>query len=351
MVETAAAQPGMHIIDLLRRGRLLAAREFAVTHHPLALPDLDCVVSVITTATWLRLQGPNEMIRTEAHGVVQAVSKIAEQWVAQTPPRPLPAEKTPHDKAAFDTLMIELIGHGGFYHPIEVPSAEGYLEPSRNNARVRDDLYHPSEWELVEGLLTRHLGGIDGRFIVDAGTAEGFFSRMLARRGAEVLAVDQTIMMAVRTAVLSALNGLQDRITTSLGNVAALATGLGAMRRAGTIGRVDAICALGLIYHFHDLEHELTGLLCEEVPVVFEFTAADPRDEAGYDPSRHRDGTPISLPWLVDWLARRGYVALHEPRWAEYVARRSTSGMRQEMLMALPRAQWCVTPTAAHFRG
>jgi hypothetical protein len=276
---------------------------------------------------------------------------MAAKWVAQTPPRPLPAEKIPHDKAAFDSLMIELIGHGGFYHPIEVPSVEGYVEPSRKNARARDDLYHPSEWQLVEGLLTRHLGGIDGRFIVDAGTAEGFFSRMLARRGAEVLAVDQTIMMAVRTAVLSALNGLQDRITTNIGNVAALATGLGAMRRADTLGRVDAICALGLIYHFHDLEDELTGLLCEDVPLVFEFTAADPGDEAGYDPSRHRDGTPISLPWLVDWLARRGYVALHEPRWAEYVARRSTSGMRQEMLMALPRAQWCVAPTAALVRG
>lgn len=330
-------QPERHIIDLVIRGDLVAARDFAAANRLVSFSDLDCAVSVIAAANWLQGSGASDEVRVEAGRVVEAITKVAWQWVARTPPQPLPDGRVPRDKAAFDALMIDMIRGGGFYHPIEVPSARGYIAPTRINARASDDAYHATEWQLVESLLAGHLGGgLDGRFIVDAGAADGFFSRMLAKAGARVLAIDRTILMAMRTAVLSALNGLQDRITTKLGNAAALSVPLDHMRHAGELECVDAICALGLIYHFSDLDGELSGLLREGVPVVLEFNATDPADEGDYDPARHRDPTAISLPWLVDWLDRHGYETVHEPRWAEFVAGRANAA-RQEMLLALPR--------------
>lgn len=329
------------IIRLVMDGDFRAASALARKSGMPVHAELARTTEFLSATAWLAERSTDPVIRGEAGKVLRAVAAIVPRWVENARPHPVVPELIPHAKSAFDRLMVRALGDRGFYHPVAVPGLAEPVPPSRANAPDATGAYHRAEWELVRPLLERACGGsLRDRVIVDAGCADGFFALALARAGARVVALDIAVTMVLRTATFAALNDLHERVTVQLGPVHDLPAILARLEAAHPeLGRVDAVCALGLIYHVDDLAPSLQALTGLDAPVLFEFHACAPQDEAAFDPTRHRNPQPVSLPWLAAWLDGAGFDVLPEPGWQETAARLASrpQRLRQEMLLAVPR--------------
>ncbi|WPZ35775.1 class I SAM-dependent methyltransferase [Thalassobaculum sp. OXR-137] len=330
------------IAQYVLQGDFRAASAVAREQGLPSYAELVRTAEFLSATAWLATDAPDPHIREEAERVLRAVAAISPRWVENAVPRAPVPELMPRTKAAFDSLMVRALGDRGYYHPVSLPGLDGPVPPSRFNAPDRSGAYHTTEWTLARPLLERACGGsLRDRVIVDAGCADGFFSLNLARAGARVVALDVAVTMALRTATFCALNGLGDRVTVQLGPAQDLPAILDRLRAAFPgLERVDAVCALGLIYHFDDMTGPLTALTGLGAPILFELHACPPEDEAAFDPAHHRNPEPVSLPWLSAWLRRSGFDTVPEPRWraaAEALADRPRI-LRHEMLLALPAA-------------
>lgn len=329
------------IIQHVMNGNFRAASALARQNGLAAHTELSRTAEFLSATAWLADRSPEPVVRREAAKVLKAIAAISPRWVENAQPHPLLRELVPHTKPDFDRLMVRVLGDQGFYHPVDVPGIEGLVPPSRRNAPDATGAYHTAEWALVRPLLERACGGsLRDRLIVDAGCADGFFALNLARAGAHVVAVDIAVTMALRTATFAALNGLHDRITVQLGPVHALQATLARLRTVQSgPKRVDAVCALGLIYHFDSLVPPLEVLTGLGVPILLELHCCQPAQEGAFDPIRHRNPEPVSLPWLTAWLDGAGFDTEPVPAWrttAERLAGRSEV-LRQEMLLAVPK--------------
>lgn len=329
------------IIQHVMNGDFRAAGALARENGLAVHAELTKTAEFLSATAWLAEKAAEPLIRREAGQVLQAIATISPPWVENAQPQALVPELIPHTKAEFDRLMVRVLGDRGFYHPIDVPGIEGLVPPSRSNAPDATGAYHRAEWGFMRPLLERACGGsLQGRVIVDAGCADGYFALNLAKAGAKVVALDIAVTMALRTATFGALNGLNEQIAVQLGPVHELQKVLNRLRveRSG-LEQVDAVCALGLIYHFDDLVPPLSVLVELGVPILFELHACPPEDEAAFDPVRHHNPEPVSLPWLTAWLDSAGFDTVPEPAWrrtAERLARRPDV-LRQEMLLAVPK--------------
>lgn len=345
-----ADHPTSIVIKHILEGDFLAASRVVADHGLPGQTELIRAAEFLSVTTWLARYAEAEPVRREAGAVLEAVSGISPAWVAKAEPRPPVAAQMPHRKAEFDRLMVRALGDRGYYHPIRLPTVEGLIPPNRANTRSDSVAYHAAEWELARPLLERACGGsLSDKLVVDLGCADGFFSLTMARAGARVVAVDIAVTMILRTAVFAALNGLHRRVLARLGPTLELPRILQRIAAADpAFPRVDAVCALGLIYHFDDLEGDLAVLTGLGVPILFEFNATAVEDEAAYDPTAHRNPRPVSMPWLTGWLRMRGFEVIPEPAWRKAAARLgghpdapdtaagTTATTRQEMLLALP---------------
>ena len=335
-----ADQPTALIVEHVNAGDFFAASEVAREHGLPIHDELAKTAAFLSVTTWLASHGEPPQVREEAGRVLRAVAAISPRWVENARPHPPVPDLMPRDKPAFEALMIRALGDRGYYHPVDLPGGEGRVAPRRANAPDASGAYHRAEWALARPLLERACGGsLHGRVIVDAGCSDGFFSLALAGEGAQVIALDVAVTMALRTATFAALKGLGDRVVVQLGPAQDLRAILSRLRTpSGTPPEIDAICALGLIYHFDDLIPPLTALTRLAVPILFEIHACSVEEEAGFDPVRHRNPEPVSLPWLTGWLAEAGFAVIPEPGWrqrADVLATRPQR-LRHEMLLALP---------------
>lgn len=329
------------IIRHVMHGDFRAAGALAKQNGLPVHAELSRTADFLSATAWLAEASPEPLIRHEADKVLTAVAAISPRWVEKAQPRPLVPELVPRTKAAFDRLMVRALDDRGYYHPIDLPGMDGPAPPRRSNAPDATGAYHRAEWDLALPLLERACGGsLQDRVIVDAGCADGFFALNLARAGARVLALDIAVTMVLRTATFAAMGDLQDRITVQLGPAQELPGILARLRLADPrFDRVDAICALGLIYHFDALVPALEALTGLGAPILLELHACPPEGEAAFDPTRHRNPEPVSLPWLIQWLDGAGFDTVAEPAWrvtADRLAARPTL-LRQEMLLAVPK--------------
>lgn len=345
-----ADHPTSIVIKHILEGDFLAASRVAAEHGLPGRTELIRAAEFLSVTTWLARHAEAEPVRREAAAVLRAVSGISPAWVSKAEPRPPVAAQMPHRKAEFDRLMVRALGDRGYYHPIRLPSAEGLIPPNRANMRSDSVAYHAAEWDLARPLLERACGGsLSDKLVVDLGCADGFFSLTTARAGARVVAVDIAVTMILRTATFAALNGLHGRVLARLGPARELPRILERIAAANqTLPRVDAICALGLIYHFDDLMGDLAVLTRLGVPILFEFNATAVEEEAAFDPTHHRNPRPVSMPWLTGWLRMRGFEVILEPAWRDAAARLGghpnapdtpvdgSATTRQEMLLAVP---------------
>lgn len=331
------------IIQHVMNGNFLAASILARQNGLPVQAELSKTAEFLSATAWLADQSPEPLIRQEARQVLKAVATISPRWVENAQPRAPVPDLMPRTKDDFDRLMVRALDDRGFYHPVDVPGTDGLIPPSRSNAPDATGAYHTAEWALAGPMLEQACGGsLRDRVIVDAGCADGFFTLNLAKAGARVAAVDIAVTMVLRTATFCALNGLHDRLTVQLGPAQDLPAILSRLRLTQpALERVDAVCALGLIYHFDDLMPPLAALTGLGVPILFELHACPPEDEATFDPTRHRNPEPVSLPWLTAWLDSAGFDTVPEPAWrktAERLASRPEI-LRHEMLLAVPRTR------------
>jgi tRNA (mo5U34)-methyltransferase len=106
-------------------------------------------------------------------------------------------------------------------------------------------LNHPLDrWLILEKALPSDLRGLR---VLDVGCADGFFALQLARRGAEVVAVDAAPKMIARLEWLIGHFGIRN-IKTKVATIESL---------AGSKERYDFVFMIALLYH---LRHPLMGL-------------------------------------------------------------------------------------------
>lgn len=332
--------PNSIVIKLILDGDFRAAAAVAKEHGLPIFRELSRTADFLSLTTWLAGRSEQPDIRLVAQAVLQAVAAISPRWVEQANPRPPTAALMPGTRAAFDRLILQVLGDRGYYHPIRLPGTDGLIPPNRENAPASSSAFHEAEWELVRPLLIQACGGsLADKVVVDAGCADGFFTLNLAREGARVIALDIAVTMILRTAAIAALNGLHHRVVPRLGPTLELAALLDRLAQSDpSLTPVDAICALGLIYHFDHLVENLEAMASLRVPMLLEFNATPAAGEATFDPARHRNPLPVSLPWLTGWLEARGFEVIPEPAWPATVTALETRAipLRQEMLLALP---------------
>jgi tRNA (mo5U34)-methyltransferase len=133
------------------------------------------------------------------------------------------------------TLISKVKELGPWFHQIEV--AEGVrtrdIAPSPG-PQPRD---HPLDrWIILEKVIPRDLSGLR---ILDIGCAEGFFAIEMARRGAQVVAVDAAPQYIARLNWLIAHFGLAN-ITTRVATIESMAE---------ANERFDFVLMIALLYH------------------------------------------------------------------------------------------------------
>lgn len=340
-----ADHPNSIVIKHIFDGDFLAASAVVAAHGLPGQTELLRTAEFLSVTSWLAAQADVPAVRREARAVLQAVAGVSARWVENAVPRPPVAAQMPRSKAEFDRLMVRALADRGYYHPIRLPSLRDLIPPNRANVRSASTAYHTAEWGLARPLLERACGGsLADRVIVDLGCADGFFSLNLARAGARVVAVDIAVTMILRTATFAALNGVHRQVLGRLGPARDLPVIIDRIADATPgFAPVDAICALGLIYHFDDLTADLTAMTDLRVPILLEFDATPAQDEATYDPSAHRNQTPVSAPWLTGWLRDRGFQVIAQPAWRDTATALDTrtasdppATARREMLLAIP---------------
>jgi len=294
---------------------------------------LSAVAQTLSATAWLVTaeSGAPEEVRSISARILDVVARVSPKWKSNANPKPLNRAVVPADRAGLESLLIRILEHSGYYHPIR--TSQGLRPPSRPNARMYDADYYADEWRLVRDLVGRAVGlpGND-RMVLELGPAEGFFSVQMAEAGFHVSAIERDILMLVRACVFAVLAGTEDRLTPVLGYGDSVLI-------VAERNQPDLILALGVIYHFNALEGELETLLKPGVPVVLEFQALPAERDADYDPASHRDPNPVSERWLTSWLEARGWSYLPEPRWTEISAGyRRSDDRRNVMALALPPA-------------
>lgn len=133
---------------------------------------------------------------------------------------------------------------GGWFHQIDL--GEGLFTRSISPSEGPQPLNHPiNRWKVIEKHLPEDLNGCR---ILDIGCAEGFFSIELARRGADVLAVDAAPKMIKRMDWVVKHLKLSSKIKTKVAN-------LESFHKCKE--NFDYVFMIALLYH---LQHPLLGL-------------------------------------------------------------------------------------------
>lgn len=338
---TEKAEARRSALALAEAGRLHEARTIVEQSGIEGLKTLVVAAKTVGVAAWLKANAPEPDMRSAAADILVALGKLVPAWQADPTPYPLVQTAVPRDRESLNRLFISLIGTEGFYHPIELPGLGAEHSDPRFNRRSNSPGYHATEYTLIRGLLAEQFpDGLAGRRVIDIGPAEGFFTARLASDGAQVLAVEKILLMAIRTAVIASLQGLTDRVSVRNAGLDILDP---AKMRAyldgdGSVGG-GFILAVGLIYHLPDLTGGLEKLIAPGVPVVLEYQSTEigSREEAEFDPTAHGDRRPVATPWLTAWLEERGFDVRVEPQWRAYDADVSDVHVPHDMLIAIPR--------------
>jgi hypothetical protein len=331
--QTAEALRAAH--SLAAAGRLHEARRIAEQSGIEGLKVLIVAAETVGAAAWLKTNAPTPDLRSAAADILVALGKLAPTWPANPTPYKLLPEAVPTDRESFNRLFVGLVGRGGFYHPVELPGLNEQRFTFRSNRRSDKQDFYPTEYALVRGLLSEHFPeGLAGRSAIDFGPCDGFFTARLAAEGVRVLAPEKMLLMAIRTAVISSLLGLTDRVIVRNATLDTLEPKRGEAHLDGG----GFILALGLIYHLPNLVAGLEKLIAPRVPVVLEYQSFEPgsKAEAAFDPKTHGDRRPVATPWLTEWLEARGFKVKVEPRWRAYCASHSDVPDEYDMMIATP---------------
>lgn len=140
-------------------------------------------------------------------------------------------------------LVAKVKELGPWFHQIEV--AEGVRTRDIAPAPGPQPVDHPvPRWKKIEGLLPESMSGMR---VLDLGSSDGFFSVAMARRGAEVVAIDGAGKAIQRLEWLRRELRLTKQITPISADIASLPH----------LGHFDFVLMLALLYH---LKEPLYGL-------------------------------------------------------------------------------------------
>jgi tRNA (mo5U34)-methyltransferase len=142
-----------------------------------------------------------------------------------------------------DHLTAKVVELGPWFHQIDL--GQGLRTRDIAPFPGPQPLNHPLDrWLILQKAIPEDLRGMR---ILDIGCAEGFFALELARRGADVVAVDVSPKMIARLNWLIEHFGIRN-ITTRIATIESM---------HGSKERYDAILMIALLYH---LRHPLMGL-------------------------------------------------------------------------------------------
>jgi SAM-dependent methyltransferase len=122
------------------------------------------------------------------------------------------------------------------------------------------DSYYTAHRDIMR-VVADHLGDFAGRRVLDVGCLEGYFSFECERQGAEVLGVDGKLINVRKC----------EFVRAALGASRARFVQADAMTiTRDSVGRFDAVLALGLLYHLHDPYTFLANMadLCDRFLVI-----------------------------------------------------------------------------------
>jgi tRNA (mo5U34)-methyltransferase len=140
-------------------------------------------------------------------------------------------------------VIDKVVELGPWFHQIDL----GHGLRTRDIAPLPgpQPLNHPSDrWLILQNAIPQDLTGVR---VLDIGCAEGFFALEMARRGAEVVAIDAAPRMIARLNWLIEHLGVRN-ISTRVATIESL---------TGSKERFDIILMIALLYH---LRHPLMGL-------------------------------------------------------------------------------------------
>lgn len=133
--------------------------------------------------------------------------------------------------------------------------------------------YYPAHREIMRVVRERLGRNFSGRRILDIGCLEGYFSIECALQGAQVLGIDGKLLNVRKCEFVRSVLGVE-RATFILGD---------AMKVAHeSVGRFDAVLALGLLYHLEDPYTFLHNVatLCDGFAVIDTHVALDDQPES-----------------------------------------------------------------------
>jgi len=137
-----------------------------------------------------------------------------------------------------EQIKQDVIDIGPWFHQIDL--GNGILTRSISPTEGPQPLNHPhSRWEILKKVLPENLKGLR---VLDIGCADGFFALELARRGAEVVAIDAAASRVRRLNYLIKYFGLTN-ISAEVGRLEDL---------QDSQEKFDFVFMIALLYHLKD---------------------------------------------------------------------------------------------------
>lgn len=323
------------VAALIHHGRLEQGCRLAKDWNISWVTPFRIIADVLSATSELAETSNEPGVSETSRAILSALGKIDPNWIEHAVPKTLPEKLVPRTREELNRLIVSMMTHGGYYHPLELDGINPDEVPKRANVRTTQPGYHEREWDLMLELLRPIFpDGLTGKTILEGGPADGFFTLRCSRAGAHVRALEKNPLMAARTAVFSALAGYEQQVSVTMKPTHAFAPD--ASRSDEPM--IDAVLALGLIYHFNDLIGDLKHLTAFRRPIVFELPSVDSHPETPYDPMAHRDPHPVSLDWLRDWLDGEGFATTVEPNWRAFNASLADGAKIREMVLAVPKS-------------
>jgi 2-polyprenyl-3-methyl-5-hydroxy-6-metoxy-1,4-benzoquinol methylase len=135
------------------------------------------------------------------------------------------------------------------------------------------DAYYPAHQEIMRVVRERLGRNFSGRRILDLGCLEGYFSIECALKGAQVLGIDGKLLNVRKCEFVRSVLRVE-RATFILGDAMNVTH--------ESVGRFDAVLALGLLYHLEDPYTFLHNVatLCDGFAVIDTHVALDDQPES-----------------------------------------------------------------------
>ncbi|MBI3318720.1 MAG: DUF1698 domain-containing protein [Candidatus Omnitrophica bacterium] len=199
---------------------------------------------------------------------------------------------------------LKRLSDEGYYHNISL--SHGYTTYGIGGRRWNRQFKRDDAMEVLWRLIDSQIGSLKGRWLVDIGPAEGYFTLQAAQAGARVTAIQPSRLFVSRMRHLLGFHRLLDRVDLRLGCYPEV----GSDAAAGA----QVVFCLGLLYHLTDLVEALEPMRGSRavwaIESIFHASTA-PQDPSGitasFSPRQRVPNRPLCPVWLERHLKALGY--------------------------------------------